>query len=152
MNAQLELEREEWQRIGGLCVIQVHWVSGYISVVSGGPRCPYVRLQDSRCIQQNSAMDAAGIRRPVTQIPARVTLVWRELIVGAPRAGTEWQPCQRLWRPSFHLAVPPPPPSASPEIHLGPRSCTCPKERHPSLPLIEVFSQSITCGDAIKAS
>ena len=79
-----------------------------------------------------------------------VTLVWREPIVGAPRAGTEWQPCQRLWRPSFHLPGPPPPP-ALPEIHLGP-CCTCPKERHPSLPLIEVFSQSITCGDAIKAS
>ena len=71
MNAQLELERNEWQRIGGLCVIRVHWVSGYIGVVSGGRPCPYVRLQDSRCIQQNSAMDAAGIRRPVTQIPAR---------------------------------------------------------------------------------
>ena len=84
---------------------------------------------------------------PVTQIPARGDTGVAGTHCRSAQGSVGVAACQRLWRPSFHL----PGPSPSPEIHLGP-CCTWPKERHPSLPLIEVFSQSITCGDAIKAN
>ena len=93
-------------------------------------------------------MDAAGIRRPVTQIPARGDTGVAGTHCGSARGGDEVAALSAVMEAFLSSRHVPP---ALPEIHLGP-CCTCPEERHPSLPLIEVFSQSITCGDAIKAS
>ena len=52
-------------------------------------------------------MDAAGFRRPVTQIPARGGDTGGDTGEAGthcrilPTAGTEWQLCQRLWRLPF---------------------------------------------------
>ena len=70
---------------------------------------------------------------------------------GSAGGGERVAPCQRLWRPSFHLVAPSLNDQFRPRSILNPVQ-KLPKKRHPSVPLIEVFSQSITWGDAIKAS
>ena len=95
-----------WQRIRGLCVIRV---STKYQVTSEWCR---VDTRVRMCVCRTAGAFSRIAPWTQQESDARslkfrhgVTLVWREPIVGVPGAGTEWQPCQRLWRPSFHLAM-----------------------------------------------